>query len=79
MDDAGIERLIGGKPRISIEDIVSHPRFADARKVHLERFLAVYSGDPFLVRLLLESGRFLVYLIAVMLKAAEDPNGPRHG
>jgi biotin operon repressor len=76
VDDGGIERFIGCKHRISIDDIVSHQRFADARKVHLERFLAVYSGDPFLVRLLLESGRFLVYLIAVMLKAAEEPHRP---
>jgi hypothetical protein len=33
----------------------------------------VYGEDPFLVRLLIESGRFLVYMIAVVLDAAQDP------
>jgi hypothetical protein len=46
---------------------------AEARKVYLDHFLAVYSGDPFMVRLLIESGRFLVYHLAVLLHAAQDP------
>ena len=68
-----IEHLIGGAPRVTIEDIVGHPRLPEARKVYLDRFLDLYSGDPFLVRLLIESGRFLVFLLAVVLEAAQDP------
>jgi hypothetical protein len=71
--DAEIERLIGGPPRITVEDIVRHPRLPEARKLYLDRFLEVYGGDPFLVRLLIESGRFVVYHLAVLLEAAEDP------
>jgi hypothetical protein len=68
-----IEHLIGGAPRVTIEDIVGHPRLAEARRIYLDRFLDLYSGDPFLVRLLIESGRFLVFLLAVVLEAAQDP------
>jgi hypothetical protein len=68
-----IERLAGGPPRVTSEDIVGHPRLVDARKVYLDRFLGLYSGDPFTVRLLIESGRFLVYHIAGVLDAGVDP------
>jgi hypothetical protein len=73
MEQAEIERLLGAAPRIALEDIVRHPRLADARKVYLDRFLKVYDGDPFLVRLLIESGRFLVSQITLILEAAHDP------
>jgi hypothetical protein len=73
VEDSEVERLLGGPPRVAFEEIVRHPRLPEARKVYLDRFLDVYGGDPFLVRLLIESGRFLVYHIAVLLEAAQDP------
>jgi hypothetical protein len=73
LEEAEIERLAGGAPRLSIEDIVRHPRFAEARRLYVDRFLDVYRDDPFLVRLLIESGRFCVYMIAVVLDAGQDP------
>jgi hypothetical protein len=73
LEEVEIERLLGGAPRISLEDIVGHPRLPEARRLYLGRFLEVYDGDPFLVRLLIESGRFLVYFIAVILEAGQDP------
>ena len=73
MDQAEIERLAGGPPRLALEDIVNHPRLAEARAVYLDRFLALYSGDPYTVRLLIESGRFLVFVIASILDAGVDP------
>jgi DNA-binding MarR family transcriptional regulator len=73
LEQTEIARLIGGAPRLSVEDIVGHPRFPEARKVYLDRFLEVYGGDPFLVRLLIESGRFCVYNLTVVLEAAHDP------
>jgi DNA-binding transcriptional ArsR family regulator len=73
VEDAEIERLLGRAPRLALEDIVRHPLLPEARKVYLERFLEVYGGDPFLVRLLIESGRFLVCQIALLLDAAHDP------
>jgi hypothetical protein len=79
LEDSGIECLGGGALDLSPEEqksiaaIVGHPRFAEARKLYLDRFLAMYGDDPFLVRLLIESGRFLVYILAVVLDAAQDP------
>ena len=72
MEQAELERLVGAPLRLTLDDIISHPRLPEARKVYLDRFLAVYEGDPFLVRLLLESGRFLVFHIAAVLEAAQD-------
>lgn len=67
------ERLIGGPPRLALADIVNHPRLPEARKAFIDRFLEVYGGDPFLVRLLIESGRISLFLIAVVLDAGHNP------
>ena len=72
LEDTEIQRLIGGPPRLTLEDIARHPRLPEARKVYLERFLEVYGGDPFLVRLLIELGRFLVCQVTLLLEAAHD-------
>ena len=73
MEAVDIEGLTGGPPRLALEDIVSHPRLPEARKVFIDRFLEVYGGDPFLVRLLIESGRVSIFLIAMVLEAVQDP------
>jgi hypothetical protein len=33
LEDVEVERLIGGAPRLALQDIVSHPRLPDARKL----------------------------------------------
>lgn len=71
--DREIERLTGVRPRVSLDGIVGHPRLPHARKLYLDSFLAVYGDDPFLVRLLIESGRFFVFLIAMLIEAGHDP------
>ncbi|MBS0518219.1 MAG: hypothetical protein JSR90_05975 [Proteobacteria bacterium] len=76
MDSPEIRRLTARAPHISIGEILDHPLFPAARKLYLDRFLAVYDGDPFLVRLLIESGRFVVYHLAVILEAGHDPERP---
>src|SRR5262245_19710852 len=48
LEHAEVEHLLGGSPRIALEDIVRHPRLPEARKLYLDRFLEVYGGDPFL-------------------------------
>lgn len=73
LEKAEIERLVGRPLRLSLEDILGHPDFADACRLYLDHFLKVYGGDPFLVRLLIESGRFFVYNLTVVLEAAQDP------
>ncbi|TPQ39732.1 hypothetical protein C2U70_06770 [Bradyrhizobium guangdongense] len=64
---------MGRPPRVTHHDIIGHPRLADARRHYVDRFLAVYDGDPFLVRLLIESGRFSLYVLALVIEAAQDP------
>src|SRR5215470_11989016 len=73
LDDADIERLLGGPPRLTLDEVVGHPRLPEARKAYIDRFLEVYGGDPFLVRLLIESGRFVLYHLVTILDAAQDP------
>lgn len=73
MEDPDFERLVGGAPHISYSDIVRHPNMPEARRLYIERFLALYDRDAFLARLLIETGRFLVYHVAVILGAAQDP------
>jgi hypothetical protein len=73
LEDAEIEGLLGGPPRLALDGIINHPRLPEAHRAYLDRFLDVYGGDPFLVRLLIESGRFLVYHLIVVLEAATDP------
>lgn len=73
MEGAEIERLLGRPPRITIAEILSDPRLPQARAAYLDAFLKVYDGDPFMVRLLIESGRFFVYYIILLLESAYDP------
>jgi hypothetical protein len=73
VEDPDFERLVGGVPHVSYDDIVRHPNMAQARRLYIERFLALYDRDAFLARLLIETGRFLVYHVAVILGAAQEP------
>lgn len=49
-EQAELERLVGRPLRLTLDEIVNHPRLPEARKVYLDRFLSVYEGDRFLVR-----------------------------
>jgi biotin operon repressor len=73
VNDPAFQQLLARAPHISQDEVLSQPRFADARKLYLDRFLAVYGADPFLVRLLIETGRFLVFHLAIILDANHDP------
>lgn len=72
MERDELERLTGGRLRLTFEEIVSHPRLPEARRIYLDSFMGVYEGDPFMVRLLLQAGRFLVFHLAAVLEAAQD-------
>ena len=74
MESDEFHRLVGRKPRISIDDILHHPSLPAARAAYLQAFLDVYDGDPFVVRLLIESGRFLVCYLILMLESGYDPS-----
>ncbi len=74
MERDELERLVGGRLRLSFDEILNHPRLPEARRAYLDSFFQVYAGDPFLVRLLLQAGRFLVFHSAAVLEAAQDPS-----
>jgi DNA-binding MarR family transcriptional regulator len=67
-----LERLVGGRLRLTFDEIVNHPRLPQARRAYLDSFIRVYEGDPFMVRLLLQAGRFFVFHSAAVLEAAQD-------
>ena len=73
MDDPDFVRLVRGVPHVTVDEIVHHPRMAEARRLYLDRFLAIYGDDPFMARLMIETGRFLVFSTAVVLAAGHDP------
>jgi hypothetical protein len=73
VDDPDFVRLTAGVPHLTIDEIVGHPRMAAARQLYVDRFLAIYGDNPFMARLLIETGRFLVFLVAVVLAAGHDP------
>lgn len=74
MERDELERLAGCGLRLSFEEIVQHPRLPEARRAYLDSFADLYGGDPFLVRLLLQAGRFFVFHCAAVLEAAQDPS-----
>jgi hypothetical protein len=74
LETAELERLVGRRLRLTFEDIIDHPMLPEARRVYLNSFSKVFEGDPFLIRLLLEAGRFLVFHCAAILDAAQNPS-----
>jgi hypothetical protein len=74
VDDADLERLAGVRPRLAYADIVQHPRLREAVRIYLDRFLAVYDDEPFLVRLLIEAGRIALAQLVMVLDASHDPS-----
>ncbi len=74
VDDPDFLRLARGAPHLAYNEIVQHPRMAEARRLYLDHFLALYGDDPFMARLLIETGRFLVYHSAIILDFGQDPD-----
>jgi hypothetical protein len=56
----------------SAEDILAHPRFPFAREAYVKAILATYERNPFLSRLLLESGRTVLFIGIMCLHARHD-------
>src|SRR6202035_1107268 len=73
VDEGKNKRLVGAVPRLAYEDIVRHPHLAAARKVYVDSFVDMYDDNPFLVRLLIETGRFAVFLMTILIEASYDP------
>jgi hypothetical protein len=73
LDQPITQGLLERTPHVSQQELLADPRFPQARTVFLDRFLAVYGQDRFLIRLLIETGRFAVFLSTLILDAAHDP------
>lgn len=56
--------------------ILAHPRFADARQVAIDRYLALYSGTPALNKLLIDGSKYVVIMFAVCLAAGQREDEP---
>ncbi len=56
-----------------IDAMSRHPRMAEARRHHLDLFIALYDNDPFLARLLIEGGRIVLFNVLIVLDHAYDP------
>nr|WP_249806319.1 hypothetical protein [Bradyrhizobium sp. 1] len=57
---------------MGFDEILNHPRLPEARHAYLRHFVRLYEGDPFLVRLLLQAGRFFVFHCAAVIETAQD-------
>lgn len=53
---------------------MAHPRFPAARRVYVQGILRLYEHNPFLNRLLIETGRSIVFFNILALYAAYDPS-----
>ena len=51
------------------DTILSHPDFAQARADYVDRVLALYCGDPFLNKLLMEGVRMVIFAVAICMEA----------
>lgn len=60
---------------LSAEEILAHPRFPFARQAYVDAILAIYEHDPFLSRLLLETGRTVLFIGIMYLHARHDRAG----
>ena len=76
LDSHNLAKLSGGPARISYDEIVQHPRLREATRAYIDSFLALYEGDPFMVRLLIDSARFSVFMALSALDSAQDPARP---
>ncbi len=56
----------------SSAEILAHPRFPAARTAYVDAVLALYEGDAFLNRLLVEASRQVTFNIIVSLHCAHD-------
>jgi hypothetical protein len=73
LEQAELKRFLGSPLRLALKDIARH-RARQKPKSPSRCRLEAYGGNPFLARLLIESGRHLVHTVTVALESAQDPN-----
>jgi hypothetical protein len=63
---------IADVPYHASDEILAHPLFVPARAAFVDAVLALYEGDPFLTRLLLEAGRYVTFGNIMCMHARYD-------
>jgi DNA-binding MarR family transcriptional regulator len=56
------------------EEILAHPRFAEARRAHIDALVALFAGDRFVTRLMNDAGTITFRGLLVGFHAAYDEN-----
>lgn len=59
-----------------VEAILASPRFAEARRAQIDGYLALYSMDPALNKLLVEGARHVIFTFVVCLAAGHRDDDP---
>jgi hypothetical protein len=58
------------------EEILAHPRFAEARRAHIDALVGLFAGDRFVTRLMNDAGTITLRGLLVGFHAAHDENDP---
>lgn len=58
------------------EAILAHPRFAEARRAHIDGYLGAFGSDPALNKLLVEAARHVIVTMLLCLDAAQREDDP---
>jgi DNA-binding MarR family transcriptional regulator len=58
------------------EEILAHPRFAEARRAHIDALVKLFAGDRFVTRLMNDAGTITFRGLLVGFHAAHDENDP---
>jgi DNA-binding MarR family transcriptional regulator len=58
------------------EEILAHPRFAEARRAHIDALVGLFAGDRFVTRLMNDAGTITLRGLLVGFHAAYDENDP---
>ena len=59
-----------------VEGMLANPRFAEARQASIDGYLAVYSDEPALNKLLVEGARHVIFTFVLCLAAAQRDEDP---
>ena len=70
LQGGGMEML--GRVPVTVEEVADHPDYLRARKLYCDSFLALFDRNPFLIRLLTDSSRYLLFTLSVILNANHD-------
>jgi plasmid maintenance system antidote protein VapI len=63
-------------PGKTAEEILAHPRFAEARRAHVDALVGLFAGDRFVTRLMIDAGTITFRGLLVGFHAAYDENDP---